>query len=135
MKFDHIGVFVTTLSYGSEEIKTMFNVLSESEVFNDKQMSVSVQFLYDPDDICYEIVAPYGDKSPVDNVISSKKNILNHVAYKVKNFDEKISEYINLRCIPLGKPINAVAFNNARVIFVLSPLGFIIELIEDEENE
>lgn len=135
MKFDHIGVFVNTLSFGREEMKKMFNIRSVSEEFNDKKMSVSVQFLYDTDGICYEIVAPYGDKSPVDNVLSSKKNLLNHVAYKVKNFDEKISEFINFRCIPLGKPTNAVAFNNARVIFFLNPLGFIIELIEDEENE
>ena len=132
MKFDHIGIFVKTLSSGREEIKKLFDIQSISKEFNDKLMSVSVQFLYDKSGICYEIVAPYGENSPVDNVLSSKKNILNHVAYKVQDFDEAIEKYIELRCIPLGKASNALAFDNARVIFFLTPLGIILELIEDK---
>ena len=31
----------------------------------------------------------------------------------------------------IGPPKSAVAFDNARVIFFLSPIGIIIELIED----
>ena len=37
-----------------------------------------------------------------------------------------------MRCMPLGRISNAVAFNDARVIFFLTPLGMIIEFIEDK---
>jgi methylmalonyl-CoA/ethylmalonyl-CoA epimerase len=132
MKFDHIGIFVESLSFGRKKMQEIFEIDSCSKEFNDELMSVSVQFMYDTSGVCYEIVAPYGDNSPVKNVLTTKKNILNHVAYKVKNFDEIISKYIEMRCIPLGRISNAVAFNNARVIFFLTPLGMIIEFIEDK---
>lgn len=132
MQFDHIGIFVESLSFGRKKMQEIFEIDSCSEEFNDELMSVSVQFMYDTSGVCYEIVAPYGDNSPVKNVLTTKKNILNHVAYKVKNFDETISKYIEMRCMPLGRISNAVAFNNARVIFFLTPLGMIIEFIEDK---
>jgi hypothetical protein len=31
-------------------------------------------------------------------------------------------------------PAKAVAFNNAKIVFLLSPLGFIVELIEKRRN-
>ena len=132
MQFDHIGIFVESLSFGRKKMQEIFEIDSCSKEFNDELMSVSVQFMYDTSGVCYEIVAPYGDNSPVKNVLTTKKNILNHVAYKVKNFDEIISKYIEMRCMPLGRISNAVAFNDARVIFFLTPLGMIIEFIEDK---
>ncbi len=36
-----------------------------------------------------------------------------------------------INCAPLGKPMRAVAFKGKRVIFFLTPLNFIIELIEE----
>jgi hypothetical protein len=35
-----------------------------------------------------------------------------------------------LRAIPLGRPHLAVAFKGARVMFYLTPLRFVVELIE-----
>ena len=131
MKFDHIGIFVKELNYGRTEIAKVIDISDESEVYNDPVLNVSVQFCYDKSKICYELVAPFGDNNPVDMVLKNNGNTLNHVAYKTNKFDEKILHYREKGCIPLGPASQAVAFGGARVIFFLTPLKFIIELIEE----
>lgn len=131
MKFHHIGVFVADLSVGCEYLRSIFPIHSVSEPFNDANIGVKVQFLTDSSGISYEVVAPYGEKNPVNNLVRQKKNILNHVAYTVVDLDSKILELKKLGCLPICKPIAAVAFDGRRVVFILTRLGFIFELIED----
>lgn len=129
--FDHIGVFVKNLEYGEKHLKSLFPISRIGEVINDPLLKVSIQFLYDDRGICYELVAPNGNSNPVEAVLRSGKNILNHVAYKTQDFDASISHFRSSGCIPLGQAKPAVAFRNARVIFFLTPLKIIVELIED----
>tara|TARA_Y100001935_G_C17136616_1_gene423349 strand:- start:277 stop:675 length:399 start_codon:yes stop_codon:yes gene_type:complete len=131
MKFDHIGIFVREIDLGIEELNSFLNIVSESEVFHDNNLKVSVKFLYDESKICYELVAPFGEGNPVENVLSSGKNILNHLAYKSSNFDEDLEKLRNKGALPITIPQPALAFEGSRVVFLLSPLRFIIELIED----
>jgi methylmalonyl-CoA/ethylmalonyl-CoA epimerase len=132
MQFDHIGIFVKTLNQGRIKLKEMLPIVSVSEVYHDPLLKVSVQFLNDSSGICYEIVAPNGEGNPVDSVLIAKRNILNHVAYKVVNFEASIERLRQAHCIPLGKPQPAIAFGGARVVFLLTPLRMIVELIEIE---
>ena len=89
MIFDHIGIFVKSISFGRRRLKKILDIVSVSKEIKDKKLGVIVQFLYDKNNICYEIVAPYKKNNPVDNIIKSKKNILNHIAYKVENIKKK----------------------------------------------
>ena len=91
MKFDHIGVFVKNLEDGRKNFSSLLQITNTSEEYNDEKLKVSVQFLYDKNDICYEIVAPYKPGNPVDAVLSSGKNILNHIAYRVDELDLSLS--------------------------------------------
>ena len=131
MKFDHIGVFVKNLEDGRKNFSSLLQITNTSEEYNDEKLKVSVQFLYDKNDICYEIVAPYKPGNPVDAVLSSGKNILNHIAYRVDELDLSLSTWRNKGCFPLSEATPAIAFQGAKVIFLLTPLGIIIELIED----
>ena len=70
-------------------------------------------------------------KSPLYKIAISNRQSLHHIAYKVKNFDKKIKLVRQLGYAFLTKTFNAKAFNNKRVIFLLSPFGFIVELIEN----
>ncbi len=131
MIFDHIGIFVKDIDHGSDELKSYFNIIYESESFRDAKLKVIVKFLYDESNICYEVVAPLGEDNPVEMVLSSGKNILNHLAYKSDNLEKDIERLREKGAIPITKPEPAIAFNGARVIFLLTPLRFIIELIEN----
>jgi hypothetical protein len=132
MNFHHLGIFVNKINEGKKIFKELLNIKKSSKVILDKKMGVKVVFLYDSQNICYEIVSPYGKKNPVSKVLNQGFNILNHIAYKVKKFDGKIIDLRNKGYAPITLPIRSKAFKNKRVCFFLTPLNFIIELIEDE---
>ena len=129
-KFHHIGIFVKNLDFGKKEISRFNKVASSSSEIIDEEMGVKIIFLKDYDGIRYELVAPFGDKSPVTNVLKRKKDFLNHIAYETDDFEIEINRLRKEGLVPLGAPKKAKAFQGSRVIFFLSPLGLIIELIE-----
>jgi len=135
MIFNHIGIFVSSLGIGRQHLAAMLPVLEYSDEIEDPGLKVRVQFLTDTSGIRYELVAPYGEGNPVSGVLASKKNILNHVAYTTEELDVAVDRLRVDGAIPFAVPKAAVAFGGARVIFLLTPLTFIIELIESNEGE
>jgi len=134
MLFDHLGVFVKSLDEGRNHFQKMFHIRTISDEFHDPLLKVSVQFLVDISGIRYETVAPNGSDNPVDFVLRESKNILNHVAYRTDNFDNELMRLRLAGCLPLGKPMPAVAFNGSRVVFLLTPLRLILEIIESNDE-
>ena len=86
--------------------------------------------MIDKSNIRYELIAPLNEKSPLYSVLKTKKDVINHVAYKTDSFQESIGHYKNNGCFQLGSPVPAVAFNNKNVVFFLTKLGAIVELVE-----
>ena len=134
MEFHHIGIFVKDLDFGKKEISKFVNITSISEEIKDNEIGVKIIFIRDISNINYELVAPLGDSSPVTGVLSRGKDFLNHIAYMTTAFDENIKRLRSEGMMPLGPAKKAKAFGGARVIFLLSTLGFIIELVEKKEN-
>jgi methylmalonyl-CoA/ethylmalonyl-CoA epimerase len=130
MEFHHIGIFTRSLDEGRKYFFDIFKIIDVFEPIDDTGICVSIQFLKDQSGILYELVAPLGSSNPVTGVLNSGKSILNHIAYHVTDLDKEILRMRNSRCIPLGSPKPAIAFQNKRVIFFLTPMNFIIELIE-----
>jgi len=133
--FHHIGLFVSNLSLGVEQLATTLEIASVSEVISDENLLVLIQFVTDSSGVRYELVAPFGDGNPVEKVLRSKKNILNHIAYVSDEFDSDILELRQSGAIPLGAPKEARAFDGRRVVFFLTTLGFIFELVEGVGND
>lgn len=131
-KFDHIGLFVSDLKIGLKHLSNIIEIDHVSDVIKDPVLNVAVQFIIDSGGLRYELVAPFGEKNPVEQALRSNKNILNHVAYKSNSFVSDINKLRENGCIPLGPPKKAKAFNGKRVIFFLTPLRMIVELVEDE---
>lgn len=130
MKLHHVGIFVRSISEGVKYFKFIFKIKKKSKIIIDKNLGVKIQFIFDFNNNCFEIIEPYGKINPVSKILSKKKNIINHLAYSTKNFKQKIIYLREKGFAPITKPMKAVAFNKKKVIFFLSPLNFIIELIE-----
>ena len=130
MKFHHIGIFLSNIKTGETFFKKIIKIKRKSRIFFDIKLGVKVRFLYDDSGICYEIVAPHGKNNPVNKVLKKKGNILNHVAYETKNLKKTINYLREINCAPITKPQSAKAFNNRKIIFFLTPLNFIIEIIQ-----
>lgn len=131
MKFDHIGLFVSDLDVGREKMSALFPIAKVSPVIEDAGLKVRIQFCTDASGIRYELVAPFGEGNPVSGVLESRKAILNHVAYLVTDLKSEAARLRREGALPLGPAKPAIAFDGRLVMFFLTPLHFIVELIED----
>lgn len=131
LTFDHIGIIVPDLSIGEKEICNILPIVNRSKEYIDELIIVKIRFLTDRSGIKYELIAPLNDNSPLSSVLKTKKDVINHVAYKTDTFDEALVYFNKLGCFQLGQPTPAIAFNYKKVVFFITKLGAIIEIIEN----
>lgn len=134
MKFHHVGIFTASLAQGRTHLAAL-GVGAWGPEIDDPGLKVRVQFGFDAAGLCYELVAPGGTDDPVSPVLASKRTILNHLAYRVPDLDTAFAALRAGGAMPLGPPSPAVAFCGHRVMFLLSPLGMIVELIDCPDGE
>ncbi|QNI38377.1 VOC family protein [Edaphobacter sp. 4G125] len=130
MQFDHIGLVVSDMAEGREFLESMFGLDRWTEVFEDPGIGVYVQFGRTEEGPCYELIAPFGEASPVATALKRGVNILNHVAYLTANLDKDAKRLEGQGSIMAGPPKPAVAYEGARVQFWITPQRFMVELIE-----
>jgi methylmalonyl-CoA/ethylmalonyl-CoA epimerase len=130
MVFDHIGLFVHDIAEGRREAEAILPVRAWEEPIDDELLRVRVCFGTDNSGLRYELVAPFGHPNPVSGVLESGHNVLNHVAYRVPELAAAMARLQKAGARPISRPTPARAFNGARVVFLLTKLHFIVELIE-----
>ena len=131
MTFDHIGVFVPDIEDGQKKLEAILPIAEWGEIFDDETLHVRVCFGEIAHGLRYELVAPFGSPNPVSGVLESGRNVLNHVAYRVADLDAAASALRETGAVPMGPAKPAIAFAGARVMFFLTAMGFIIELVEN----
>ena len=130
MKFHHIGIIVSDIDLGTNFLKDLYPITKISRTIIDKKIGVKIKFLTGKDKLLIELISPIGKKSPIKNLLNKKKSIINHLAYKVKNLELNISILKKKKCLQITNPIKARAFKDKRGVFFMTPLNYIIELIE-----
>lgn len=131
MHFHHIGIIVKKLSFGTNFYKKILNKITISKTIIDKNLGVKIKFIKSNDKILYELISPYGHTSPIKNSLKKNINIINHIAYKDKNFYKTILFLKKNNFIQISNAVKAKAFKGKKVVFFLTPLKHILELIED----
>ncbi len=131
MTFDHIGIFVPDLAEGRRMLAAIVPIESWSEDFEDPLWAVRICFGATASGFRYELIAPFGTPNPVSGALAAGKNLLNHLAYLVADIDAAADDLRATGAVPMGPARPAVAFAGARVMFFLTALGFIMELIEE----
>ena len=134
MKFDHIGIVVKSI----EESRTIFESdlpgFSSSRIYVDKEIDVKIQFIEYPNSNKIELIEPLSKASPIKSVLEKKNSTnIHHLAYSCKDIKKTCNSFRDKGYGFLTNFYYAEAFNGARVIFLLSPLNFIVELIEDND--
>jgi len=131
LALDHIGLIVPDLATGRDFLATALGITRWTPVTDDPTLHVSVQFGAAPGQpLTYELIAPFGEQSPIANALRSGKHILNHLAYLTPDLETSGNHLRASGCYPTGDPLPALAYHGRLVQFWLSPLRFIIELIE-----
>lgn len=129
-QFDHIGLVVKTLRKGRQVLQQVHGVVEWTVAVVDPVNGVHILFGRDPAGMVYELLEPIGVDSPVHAALSARKNLLNHVAYRVGDLAQAAAAMRQAGCAPTAEPTLAIAFGNGRVQFFVSPLNTLIELIE-----
>ena len=132
MNFDHVGVFVRDIEEAKTKLEAILPVRTWGQVFDDDILHARICFGEDPGGLRYELVAPLGSPNPVSGILESGRNILNHIAYRVPNLAIAAETLRATGAVPTGPPKPAIAFGGALVMFFLTDLGFMIELIEHD---
>jgi len=132
--FDHIGIVVPELVRGRRHLGALFQIAAWTEEFRDPTNEVFVQFGRDTSGLCYEIIAPLHDDSPVSRTLRTGDRILNHLAYRVEDLKRAADHLRHQGCVSTGEPKPALAYGGRPIQFFLAPLRFIVELIEAPEH-
>ena len=130
MRFDHIGVVVADIEKGREFLSQAFQIESWTEIVTDTGIGVCVQFGIGESGPCYELIAPLTESSPVWGALKSVKNILSHVAYLVADMEKASNKLRAQGSVPTADPQPAIAYGGRKVQFFITPLRFMVELIE-----
>ena len=129
MEFHHLGIIVDDLKNSTIEFEESIGGSKEGKEILDEGIGVTIQFIKDPSGILYELVQPIDEDSKIFSVLKTN-NHLHHIAYKVDLIEERVKELRNKRFGPLTKLMKAKAFEDKRVVFLLSPNKYIVELVE-----
>ena len=131
LKLDHLGLIVPDLSTGRDFLTTALGITRWTPITDDPILHVSVQFGTDSGgQLTYELISPFGDASPIANALRTGKHILNHLAYLTSDLEASGNHLRASGCVPTGDPLPALAYEGRRIQFWMSPLRFVIELIE-----
>ena len=131
LELDHLGLIVPDITAGRSFLEKTLGVTRWTPVIDDPGLSVSVQFGSTPGgQLTYELIAPLGEATPIANALRSGKHILNHLAYLTPDLEASAAHLREQGCYPAGEPRPALAYEGRLVQFWISPLRFVIELIE-----
>jgi methylmalonyl-CoA/ethylmalonyl-CoA epimerase len=128
--FDHVGIVVADIEAGGVSLTRALGSLSWTRRFDDTRLGVAVRFARDRSGMVYELIAPFGDTSPIARTLKSRANLLNHMAYRTSSLDSGVKQVRAMGALPVGAAAPALAYGGAPVQFLMLPLGFLIELIE-----
>lgn len=128
--FDHIGVVVKSIDKGRAHFSGALSVDEWTDPLVDPVNGVRLQFGRDRSGTVYELLSPIDTDSPVQGALAGRKNLLNHVAYRVPDLVGAAAHLREARCLPTADAKPAIAFGGAAIQFFVTPIDTIIELIE-----
>lgn len=121
MKFDHLGLVVKSTAKGRKVLAQMLAIKHWTVEFHDPINGVLVQFGHDQSGMCYELLEPLNEESPVYSALTTGKAIINHVAYRVPNIVAHGERLRGAGCAPTSNPKPAVAYGGRQIQFFFQP--------------
>jgi len=129
LKYHHTALLVEKIKEAREHYQELFGSHNISPVYTVTSQKVRVCFVRNGKDSFIELVEPETDDSPVLNLLKKKFSYY-HLGYKVKNIKNAVIllEKLNYKALEF---YNSEAFEGKLCIFLYTPQGHLIELIEN----
>lgn len=127
LKIHHIGYLVKAIDSARSEFEAL-GYLSESAIIYDPDRKADICFLT-KDNCRVELISPKSEDSVVWNLLKKYKNAPYHICYESSSFAEDLSYLTVHGFTAIGSPAPAPAIGNRQVVFLMSPVIGMIELL------
>jgi len=124
MKFHHLGIATENIEFEVQRLRKLFPGLKNFKRCFDPLQDVELCLL-ELGGVKIELVS--GEK--VKNYIKRGVKIY-HICFEVDNLEGKIEDLVNAGCMLVSSPKPALLFGGRKVCFMITPMGFLIELLE-----
>ncbi len=134
MKIDHIGYAVRNMDKALDSFQQLGFVFEP--IIDDIDRNVRICF-GEKDGYKIELICPLDGKksSPVDQYLANALGTPYHICYLTDHLDKEIERFKKQGFKVIISPSPAIAFQNRRVVFMMS-LGFgLMELVEKKREE
>lgn len=129
LKIHHIGYLVKNIDKAIEKFKQLgFKCVSETTC--DEIRYIHICFM-EKDGYVIELVSPYDSNSVVSKLMKQYKNSPYHICYLTDKFEETcIALQTGGGYVMVNNPLPAPALEGKRVVFLISHISGMIELLE-----
>ncbi len=135
MIVNHFGIAVENLEKSLELYKNM-GFIPCSQIVKDNFRNVKIIFIKNQQNYCLELIQNIdeskasGAKSALLNHKTKSKHSIYHICYETTDIEKASEELRAKNIMMIAKPEKAIAFNNQKVAFFVSPDIGMIELVE-----
>lgn len=131
MKIHHIGYLVKKIERAIPAFEGLgFDV--ETETVFDDYRGIDICFMK-KDEYRVKLVSPKNKESVVYQLQKKYGNSPYHICYICNDLEAKIDELRDSGYVKYDEPLEAIAFSNKRVCFLIHPYLGMIELLEETE--
>jgi len=137
MKIDHIGYVTSNLNTSIKIFKDCLGLKPITKIIKEPAHKVNIIFFnFSKSNYpAIEIITPTSKSSKVSNFLLKKGDGLHHIAYEVSDIHKKISELEKKNFIVLSEIVPGAGHNKTPTIWLFSPDGQLIELIQKQKNK
>ena len=129
MRIHHVGYLVKNQSAALEAFKILgFQVVSSTT--HDLHRGIEICFI-EKDGYRIELVSPWGENSIINILLKRHRNSPYHICYASEQFEQDLAEISSKGFLQIDEPLEAPALAGQRVVFLLSPVLGMIELLDE----
>ena len=128
LKVHHIGYLVKKIDAAIRNFQNLGYQIIQETIYDDIR-KVNICFLQ-KDGYCIELVSPASEDSVVSGLMKKYKNCPYHICYETEDFEKDYMTLVSDGFTAIDELTPAPALQNREVVFLMSPLIGMIELIK-----
>lgn len=128
LNIHHVGYLVKKINAAKEEFEQLGFCLKQ-EIIQDDFRQVAICFM-EKDGYVIELVSPFSPSSVVSGLMKKYKNCPYHICYEAEHFEEDLVYLTQNGYTAIDTPTPAPALGGRRVVFLMSAVLGMIELLE-----
>jgi len=131
LKLNHIGYAVTNMKNSIYIFKGLGYEKDDRGIIEDSIQNVCICFLKRDNETTIELVGIRNEENnPIRNILSKIGCSAYHMCYETSNINEERIKLAKIGFKQISRKINAIAFNNSKIMFLYAKDFGLIELIE-----